>query len=69
MQEVPLEKMLKVTNNSLFKLVTLVSKRAIEIAEGSLKLSEAGGSVKPASIAMHEIADGKIGCRVLEHKE
>lgn len=68
MQEVPLEKILKVTHGSMFKLVILVSRRAIELAEGAPKLCEAGGSLRPASIAFYEIAEGKISCKELDKK-
>ena len=61
MEYVPLEKLLSVTDNSLYKLVILVSRRAIEIAEGSPNLCEVNPSLKPASIAFREIAEGKLG--------
>ncbi|PIQ89182.1 MAG: DNA-directed RNA polymerase subunit omega [Candidatus Omnitrophica bacterium CG11_big_fil_rev_8_21_14_0_20_42_13] len=63
MNSVPIEKLLSVTENSLYKLVILVSRRAIEIAEGSPKLVEVSPSLKPASIALREIMEGKIGCK------
>ena len=58
---VPLEKLLDKTNNSTYKLVTLAAKRALEIAEGQPKL--VGGvdaSTKPSTIALLEIAEGKV---------
>jgi len=57
---VPLEKLLDKSGNSIYKLVVLASKRALEIAEGQPKLVTAAASVKPASVALSEIAEGKV---------
>ncbi len=69
MEVFPLEKLLDVTNKSLFKLVILVSKRAIEIAEGSPKLCDVSPSVKPASVALQEIVEGRLRCKILKVKK
>lgn len=69
MGNVPLEQLLKVTNNSLYKLVTLVSRRAIEIADGAPKLCEASLSAKPASVAFQEIIEGKLTCKKSKKSE
>lgn len=69
MENVPFEKLLKVTNNSLYKLVTLVSRRAIEIAEGAPRLCEASPTLKPATIAFLEIGAGKVSCKELKKSE
>lgn len=63
MPNVPLEKMLDKTNNSIYKLVIVASKRALEIAEGQPKLVAAEASVKPSTVALMEIAAGKITYR------
>jgi DNA-directed RNA polymerase omega subunit len=60
MAYVPLEKMLDKTNNSIYKLVIVASKRALEIAEGQPKLVAVEASVKPSTVALLEIASGKI---------
>jgi len=60
MTYVPLERLLDKTDNSIYKLVILASKRALEIAEGQPKLVSINSSTKPSSIAMYEIADGKV---------
>jgi DNA-directed RNA polymerase omega subunit len=57
---VPLEKLLDKTGNSVYSLVVLAAKRALEIAEGQPKLVEANSSVKPSAIALQEIAAGKV---------
>lgn len=57
---VPLEKLLDKSDNSVYKLVTLVSKRALEIAEGQPALVKADSSVKPSTVALYEISEGKV---------
>lgn len=60
MDYVPLETMLDKTGGSIYKLVILASRRALEIAEGQPKLVDVNASVKPSTIALYEIAKGKI---------
>ncbi|MEW6170532.1 MAG: DNA-directed RNA polymerase subunit omega [Candidatus Omnitrophota bacterium] len=63
MANVPLEKLLDKTNYSIYDLVILASKRAFEVAEGAPKLiSEAEAKLidKPTTIALEEIAEGKV---------
>jgi DNA-directed RNA polymerase omega subunit len=57
---VPLEKLLDKNEKSIYKLVILASKRALEIAEGQPKLVSANSSTKPSTIALYEIAAGKV---------
>ena len=57
---VALEKMLDKSDNSIYKLVILASKRALEIAEGQPKLVDVSSALKPSTIALHEIAAGKV---------
>lgn len=66
MPNVPLEKMLDKTNNSIYKLVIVASKRALEIAEGQPKLVVAEASVKPSTVALMEIAAGKLTYRKIK---
>ena len=60
MDYVPLEKLLDKSDYSIYKLVIMASKRALEIAEGQPKLTEADSSSKPSMVALHEIARGKV---------
>ena len=60
MPYIALEKLLDKSNDSIYKLVILASKRALEIAEGQPKLVEASSSMKPSTIALYEIAEGKV---------
>lgn len=48
--------------NSIYKLVILASKRALELNEGSPKLVETD-SKKISTIALEEIRAGKIGMK------
>ena len=60
------EKLLDKSMGSIYKLVILASKRALEIAEGQPKLVGDDASVKPSTVALHEIAAGKIEARKLK---
>lgn len=60
MNYVPLEKMIDKTGGSMFKLVVLASKRALEIAEGQPALVAHNSNTRPSTLAMEEIAEGKI---------
>ncbi len=60
MSYVPLEKLLDKSEKSVYKLVILASKRALEIAEGQPKLVDANSATKPSTIALYEIAAGKV---------
>lgn len=55
-----LEKLLDKAEGSIYKLVILASKRALELAEGAPKLIDSNEDTKPASIALAEIAQGKV---------
>lgn len=57
---VPLENLLDKSGGSVYKLVILASKRALELAEGQPKLVELNSSTKPSTVALHEIAEGKV---------
>lgn len=60
MAYVPLENLLNKSGGSVYKLVILASKRALEIAEGQPKLVDVDLYTKPSTIALHEIAKGKV---------
>jgi len=61
---IPLEKMIE-TNPSLYKLVLSAAERASQITRGSKPLVECG-SKKPTTIALNEIADGKVHFELTE---
>ena len=60
MEYVPLEQLLEKAGDSVYKLVILASKRALEIAEGQPKLVDIDAHIKPSTIALHEIVEGKV---------
>jgi len=61
MAYVPIENLLKNADNSIYKLVMLASKRAIELGSGSEKLVNANPNTKLTTIALQEIIENKIG--------
>ena len=63
------ENLLDKSLGSIYKLVILASKRALEIAEGAPKLVADDASVKPSTVALHEIAAGKIEAKKIKAKE
>ena len=60
MSYVPLEKLIDKSYGSMYKLVLLVSRRALELAEGAARLVEAPGDIKVTTLAMLEVAAGKV---------
>jgi DNA-directed RNA polymerase omega subunit len=63
------EKLLGRSLGSIYKLVILASKRALEIAEGQPRLVHDAPGAKPSTVALHEIAEGKIEARKIKGKE
>jgi DNA-directed RNA polymerase omega subunit len=63
------EKLLDKSMGSIYKLVILASKRALEIAEGQPRLVADDLSVKPSTVALHEIAAGKIEAKKSKAKQ
>ena len=66
-QAIPLEKLMQKTG-SVYKLVIIAAKRALELSEGSPKLVPGGAKEKPALAALREIADGKVGMKIKKSK-
>ncbi len=66
MAYVAVEKMLDKSCDSIYKLVILASKRALEIAEGQPKLVDISSSTKPSTIALHEIAQNFVRAKILK---
>lgn len=69
MNNVALEKLLDKSCGSIYKLVILASKRALEIAEGQPKLVVASAAIKPSTVALMEIGSNKVHCRKIKPKE
>jgi len=62
------ERLLDKSMGSIYKLVILASKRALEIAEGQPRLVQDEISAKPSAVALHEIEQGKIEAKELKQK-
>ena len=60
------DKYLSKSEGSIYKLVNLAAKRALEIAEGQPKLVEASAAVKPSTVALNEIAGNKVHAKKLK---
>jgi len=60
MEYIALEKLLDKSYGSVYKLVVLASRRALEIAEGQPKLVNVDASLKPSTVALLEIAADKV---------
>jgi DNA-directed RNA polymerase omega subunit len=48
------------SEGSIYKLVNLAAKRALDIADGQPKLVEANPAIKPSTVALNEISVGKV---------
>ncbi|MBU1887592.1 MAG: DNA-directed RNA polymerase subunit omega [Candidatus Omnitrophica bacterium] len=66
MSYIPREKVLK-NGDSIFKITLLAAKRAVELENGAKKLIETN-STKFSSIALEEIAQGKVRYKLKEEK-
>lgn len=69
MPYIPIENLLDKADNSIYKLVMLAARRTLEIAEGQPKLVAGNSSLKPSTIALEEIADGKVMMKKASGKE
>lgn len=66
MSYIPREKILK-NGDSLFKVTLIAAKRAIELNNGAQRLVDTA-STKFSTIALEEIAQGKIKYKIKEKK-
>ena len=69
MEYVALEKLLDKTEHSIYKLVILASKRALEIAEGQPSMVATNSTTKPSTIALYEIAEKRVQFRKIKPKD
>ncbi len=60
MSYVPLEKMIDKTDFNMYRLVVLAAKRAVALEEGAANLINADSHLKKTTVALLEIAEGKI---------
>lgn len=66
--EIPIDLLINKTG-SLYKLVILAARRAIELGDGAAKLVDTPLGAKPFNVALQEILDGKISYKVKEKEE
>jgi len=59
MYNIPMEELIDKTG-SLYKLVILASRRAVELNAGAGRLVEVSATMKPSIVALEEIRQGKI---------
>lgn len=59
---ISIETLLNKSGNSLYKLVVITAKRALDLAEGKPKLIPQGSmaTTKPSTLALMEVAAGKV---------
>ena len=60
MSYIPIERLIDKADNSLYKMVIVASKRALELAEGAPLLVEKGVDFKPTTAALREMSEGKV---------
>mgnify|MGYP000604422174 CR=1 FL=1 len=60
MADLPIEELLPKANYSIYTLVTMASARALELSDGKRCLIESPSSDKLTTMALEEIAQGKI---------
>ena len=53
---------------SIYKLVIIAARRALELNEGAPRLVETDPKQKPATVALYEISAGKVGLKVKPEK-
>jgi len=63
-----MEDLLKNSNDSMYKLVILAFRRALELGSGSEKLISADPNTKITSIALNEIQQNKISYKTKKTK-
>jgi len=59
-----LEKLLKSNQDSIYKLVILASRRALELGAGSERLVSMPPDAKLTSVVLEEIREGKIAYKL-----
>ncbi|OGX19088.1 MAG: DNA-directed RNA polymerase subunit omega [Omnitrophica WOR_2 bacterium GWC2_45_7] len=69
MSYLPLEELLPKADGSIYKLVRMATNRALELSEGKPRLIENPSSDKITTIALEEIAQGKIVSKTYASKK
>jgi len=66
--EMPIDKLINKTK-SLYKLVVMTARRAIEIGDGAAKLTDMPKETKPANAALREILEDRVTYKEQEEKK
>ena len=67
MQDVPVD-VLRDKIGSIYKLVVLAARRAVELNEGAARLTDAPPDAKYLNVALKEIMEGRISYKTKEEK-
>ena len=67
MQNIAIDQLMNKTG-SIYKLVILASRRALELSEDETRLGVSSTGAKPVNMALKEIMEGKISYKVKERK-
>jgi len=59
-----MEMLIKEKQDSIYKLVVLASRRALELGSGSQKLVDTPANTKLTTIALKEIREGKVSYKI-----
>jgi len=59
-----MEKLIKEKQDSIYKLVVLASRRALELGSGSQKLVDTPANTKLTTIALKEIREDKVRYKI-----
>lgn len=68
MRTQPIEELLPMSNGSIYKLVRMASKRAMELSEGKPSLLKDKISDKETTTALEEIKQRKVFCKESEEE-
>ena len=68
MREIPTEVLINKIG-SVYKLVIIAAKRAIELGAGAARLVNMPADTKLTTIALQEILEGKISMKIKDKKE
>ncbi|MBI4227035.1 MAG: DNA-directed RNA polymerase subunit omega [Candidatus Omnitrophica bacterium] len=65
---IPIEPLLEKVG-SIYKLVIIAARRALELNDGAPRLVDADAKAKPSTVALAEIAAGKVSVKLREKRK
>lgn len=66
MKKIYREELLDTADHSIYKLIVAATRRALEIAEGAPRLIDVPLDLKPTTVALMEMARGKVKYKKLK---